>query len=225
MAAADGAALTPGEQIEQAESYKQQGNTFFKEGSYRRALGNYHKVFCFVNGLQIPGEKNEASSYADMMGTSMTSASQVPKERVEDVKKLKQSTHLNMAACYLKLSEHQKCVTACNKALAQGQLSKAHFRRGQAQLELRNLDEAKQDFEKARELEPSDPAIEKELKRLKVAFAQQDAKARKTFARMFKKDSEAAADAKAAEGSAEAEATPTAPATAAPAEPAEAGAG
>lgn len=116
--------------------------------------------------------------------------SQVPKERVEAVKKLKQSTHLNMAACYLKLSEHQKCVEACSKALVDGQLSKAYFRRGQAHLEMRHLDEAKEDFEKARELEPSDPAIEKELKRLKVAYAQHDAKEKKRFARMFDKMAE-----------------------------------
>ncbi|CAK9015435.1 unnamed protein product [Durusdinium trenchii] len=46
---------------------------------------------------------------------------------------------------------------------------------GQAHLELRSLDEAKEDFERARELEP-DPAIDKELKRLRQAFSQHDAK-------------------------------------------------
>ena len=44
----------------------------------------------------------------------------------------------------------------------------AYFRRGQAHLELRSLDEAKEDFERARELEP-DPAIDKELKRQDMA--------------------------------------------------------
>ena len=42
-----------------------------------------------------------------------------------------------MAACYLKLEEHQKCVDACAKALELGSSAKAHFRRGQAYLELR----------------------------------------------------------------------------------------
>jgi len=171
-------------QIQEAEAYKQQGNGHFKEGNYKRALGSYHRVFCYVNGLQVPGERNEATSYADMMGRS-SAASQVPKERVEDVKRLKQSTRLNMAARYLKVGEHQKCVDACSKALADGQLSKAFFRRGQAHLELRNLDEAKEDFEKARELEPTDPAIEKELRRLKQAYAHHDAKEKKRFARLF----------------------------------------
>merc|ERR1712083_1193165 len=108
-------------QIDQAESYKQEGNTHFKEQNYKRALGNYHKVFCYVNGLQVPGEKNEAASYGEMMGKS--NSSQVPADRVKDAKQLKQSTHLNMAACYLKISQHQKCVASCTKALNEGEQS------------------------------------------------------------------------------------------------------
>merc|ERR1712232_949733 len=163
-------------------------------GNYKRALGNYHKVFCYVNGLQVPGEKSEASSYTDMMGKS-AQGSQVPTDKVESVKRLKQSTHLNMAACYLKTQEHQKCVDACTKALgAAGPISKAYFRRGQAHLELRNLDEAKDDLEQARKLEPNDPALEKEVRRLKQAFAQFEAKEKKKYAKMFSEmEKEAAA--------------------------------
>merc|ERR1740121_3207671 len=125
------------------------------------------------------------------MGRS-TAASQVPTEKAESVKQLKQSTHVNMAACYLKLSENQKCVDACTKALSTGPSSKAFFRRGQAHLELRNLDEAKEDFLRARDLEPSDPAIDQWLKRLKTAYAQHDAREKKRFAKLFNKLSETA---------------------------------
>ncbi|CAE8584070.1 unnamed protein product [Polarella glacialis] len=177
-------------QLEEAESYKQQGNARFKEQNFRGALGSYHKVFCYVNGLQIPGERNEASSYTEMMGKSSAAGRHVPGEKVEDVKRLKQSTHLNMAACYLKLEEYKKCIDACSKALSTGSLSKAYFRRGQANLELGNLDEAKSDFERARDLAPEDPAIEKELRRLRVAFSQHDAKEKKKFAKMFSKMAE-----------------------------------
>ncbi|CAJ1446716.1 unnamed protein product, partial [Effrenium voratum] len=110
----------------------------------------------------------------------------VPTDKAQDVQKLKQSTHLNMAACYLKQGEHRKCIDSCTKALAMSPLCKAYFRRGQAHLELRNLDEAKEDFENARQLEP-DPAIDKELKRLKQAYSQHDAKEKKRFAKMFSK--------------------------------------
>merc|ERR1712217_695954 len=136
------------------------------------------------------------------------SGNQVPTDRVEDVKRLKQSTHLNMAACYLKLNEHQKCVNSCSKALETGPLSKAFFRRGQANLEMRNLDEAKDDFEQARKLEPNDAAIEKELRRLQQAFKQHDAKEKKKFAGMFSKmaEEEGPAQTVAADGAAETQA-------------------
>ncbi|CAL1129831.1 unnamed protein product [Cladocopium goreaui] len=55
------------------------------------------------------------------------------------VRRLKETTRLNMAACYLKLGEHQKCVDACNQALELGQNPKAYFRRAQAYLELSNF--------------------------------------------------------------------------------------
>lgn len=183
------ASPSPTEQIEQAEEHKKIGNARFKEGDLKKALGAYHKVFFYVNGLQVPGEKSEASSYTDMMGKS-AAASQVPTDRVEDVKRLKESTHLNMAACYLKQGQYSKCVTAATKAMASGPVCKAYFRRGQANLELRNLDEAKEDLERARQLAPTDTAIAAELKRLAQAFKQHDAKEKKKFAKMFGKMAE-----------------------------------
>eukprot|EP00435_Cladocopium_sp_Y103_P047679 s1404_g14.t1 len=58
-------------QIGQAEAFKQEGNNRFKEQNFRGALGSYHKVFCFVNGLQLPGERNEAAQYAEMMAVTL----------------------------------------------------------------------------------------------------------------------------------------------------------
>mmetsp|Transcript_71238 Transcript_71238/g.112835 ORF Transcript_71238/g.112835 Transcript_71238/m.112835 type:complete len:228 (+) Transcript_71238:106-789(+) len=173
-------------QIAEAEKFKQEGNAKFKEQNFQKALAAYWKVFTHVNGLTLPGQKSEADSYAGMLGRS-TTGNQVPADKVEDVKRLTQSTHLNMAACYLKQSKHQKCIDACTKALEHGPISKAFFRRGQANLELRNLDEAKSDFEKARELEPNDATIVAELRRLQVAFKQHEQKEKAKFKGMFDK--------------------------------------
>mmetsp|Transcript_4428 Transcript_4428/g.13428 ORF Transcript_4428/g.13428 Transcript_4428/m.13428 type:complete len:218 (-) Transcript_4428:277-930(-) len=173
------------EQVEQAEQYKQKGNGHFKEADYRKALGSYHRVFCFVNGLQVPGEGSEAASYGQMMGKSSPGL-QVPAEKVEDLRLLKQSTYLNMAACYLKLDEYDKCITTCTKAMSGSEPnSKAHFRRGQAHLAMRNLDEAKADLELAKQLVPEDAACDKELRKLKQAFKDHAAKEKQTFAKMF----------------------------------------
>mmetsp|Transcript_29125 Transcript_29125/g.53139 ORF Transcript_29125/g.53139 Transcript_29125/m.53139 type:complete len:210 (+) Transcript_29125:75-704(+) len=190
-------------QVQEAEGHKQRGNDFVKEKEYKKALGAYHKVFLYVNYLQLPGEKNEASSYADLMGKN--GQPQVPAELVEDVKRLKQSTSLNMALCYLKTTQYQKCVDACTKALAGIQSSKAYFRRGEAQLELGNLDEARQDLETAHGLEPESREIAALMQRLKKAEAQQHAKEKKCFAKMFAgKASEGAKDGNGADKSADA---------------------
>lgn len=170
-------------QLEQAEAFKNEGNILFKEQNYQKALGKYWKVFCYVNGLQIPGEANQSMDWASMVQAGRSSGSQVPADRVESVKKLKQSTYLNMAACYLKIQEWRKCVDACTKALAaDGPISKAYFRRGQAQSELGNLDESKEDFLEAQNL---GAVVELELQKLQRKFKQHDAKEKKKYAKMF----------------------------------------
>lgn len=184
------------EQLRQAEAYKEEGNTWFKEGNYKKALGAYHKVFCYVNGLQAAPERASSDSKEDGASPSQssTAANQIPKERADDVKKLKQSSRLNMAFCYLKLGEHQKCVDACSKALELGSSSKAYFRRGQAFLELRNMAGAKADLERARELTPNDSAIVAELRKLRSAYSKADPKEKKNFAKMFETASVPAKD-------------------------------
>merc|ERR1719384_658499 len=121
--------------------------------------------------------------WASMVQSGKSSGSQVPADRVESVKKLKQSTYLNMAACYLKIQEWRKCVDACTKALAaDGPISKAYFRRGQAQSELGNLDESKEDFLEAQKL---GAVVDMELQKLQRKFKQHDAKEKKKYAKMF----------------------------------------
>merc|ERR1719223_395197 len=90
-----------------------------------------------------------------------------------------------MAACYLKVGQHQKCVAACTAALDLGVSSKAHFRRGQAYAELRNFVAAKTDLDKAQELEPGETAIAQELRKLKSSQLRGDEQERKRYAKML----------------------------------------
>jgi len=167
------------EQLRQGEAYKEEGNRWFKEANYKRALGAYHKVFCYVNGLQVPSDREVAS------GDTGSQRGRLPKEHAEDLRLLKQTARLNMAACYIKVGEHQKCVDACTAALELGASSKAHFRRGQAYAELRNFVAAKTDLEKAQELEPGETAIAQELRNLKSIQLRGDEQERKRYAKML----------------------------------------
>jgi len=173
------------EKLHQAEAYKEEGNKLYKEGAYKRALGAYHKVFCYVNGLQVPGNERVDGLDATAAVDGSVNRNRLPKESVEDLRKLKQSTRLNMAACYLKVGEFQKCVDACTTALTFGESSKAHFRRAQAQAELRNFSGAKADLERAQELAPDDRAIQLEMRKIRAEFLRADDQEKKRCAKML----------------------------------------
>lgn len=154
------------EQVQRAEAHKEEGNRFYREGEYRKALGAYHKVFCFVNGLVGPSGEQCA----------------------EEVKTLKKLTCLNMGACYLKLGEYQKCVEACTKSLESGHSSKAFFRRGQAYMELRNIGGARGDLQRAQDLAPDDSTIAVELEKLQSCVEHGNTAEREMYAKMFNDD-------------------------------------
>lgn len=178
-------------QIDQAEVFKTEGNAYFKAGEYKSALTCYHKVFLYVNGLGLPGQGKDMEAQAEVLGAKGSiQETQVPTDRVKAVVQLKISTNLNMGLCYLKQGKYRRCIDACTAAIALDPSttnSKAYFRRGQANVELRNLDEAQVDLDKAHSLEPNDPNIRAELRRLKAAFTEHETREKKRFAKMFDK--------------------------------------
>eukprot|EP00927_Polykrikos_kofoidii_P029642 TRINITY_DN25607_c0_g1_i1.p1 TRINITY_DN25607_c0_g1~~TRINITY_DN25607_c0_g1_i1.p1 ORF type:complete len:368 (+),score=81.66 TRINITY_DN25607_c0_g1_i1:144-1247(+) len=177
-------------QIQQAQTHKEDGNRYFAAGDYKKALGAYHKVFCYLNGLQAPNDNSGSAPPVTPSPNSLV----IPKGSWGDVKQLKQSTHLNMAACYLKVEQYQKCVDVCGKALQQGDNPKAFFRRAQAFLELRNFSGATSDLEKARALAPSDRAIVVEMHKVRAAMSTGDSNEKRTAAKMFARPKESEED-------------------------------
>ncbi|CAK0896642.1 unnamed protein product, partial [Prorocentrum cordatum] len=83
MAAGPAGAAAAEEQLRQAEAFKAEGNRWYGQEEYRKALGAYHKVFCYVNGLPNLGDRADAS--------------EEDKARGESVRKIKQTVRLNMA--------------------------------------------------------------------------------------------------------------------------------
>jgi peptidyl-prolyl isomerase D len=190
--------LTPDEQVDVALKHKEDGNGFFKEGNYQKALAQYHKVFLYVNGLSMGKSSGDGGGEAEgliaMAGGK--GSSQVPDSRVDEVKALKQSTYLNMAACYIKREMYEKAVGVCTKALEIGANPKASFRRGQARMALGDLDGARVDLNAAAAANPTDRAVLQEIRRLEAAEKKAIAKEKKKFQGFFDrlKSDEPAAD-------------------------------
>ena len=61
--------------------------------------------------------------------------STLPEEDQKVIKALTESLHLNLAACYLRTEQFEKCIRACTTAISVNDNSaKGYFRRGQARL-------------------------------------------------------------------------------------------
>lgn len=79
---------------------------------------------------------------------------------------------MNSAAVELKLNNFINAKYACNEVLRfEPQNAKALFRRGQAEIELKNYDEAIQDLNVANRLLPNNQAILKEFERAKKIWS------------------------------------------------------
>ena len=79
---------------------------------------------------------------------------------------LKRSLLLNLSACQLKLKQFANVAQNCTDILKEGANVKALYRRGQALVAMNDFDGAKKDFLEVLRIEPSNTAIQKQLKEL-----------------------------------------------------------
>ncbi|XP_043691429.1 peptidyl-prolyl cis-trans isomerase FKBP42 [Telopea speciosissima] len=138
--------MTVEERIGAADRRKIEGNSLFKDEKLEEAMQQYEMAIAYMGDdfmFQLFGK------YQDMALA------------------VKNSCHLNMAACLIKLKRHEEVIGQCNNVLVEDENNvKALFRRGKARAELGQTDAAREDFLKARKLAPQDKAIVKELRLL-----------------------------------------------------------
>ena len=114
---------------------------------------------------------------------------------------------LNIAAVKLRFKEYDEAIYECNKvlglevsvllllaqlALLQEELdyapdwvTKARYRRGQAQNGKQNFEQALADLRVVQRLQPTDAGVKKEIAALKIAAEQQRSKEKKMYSKMF----------------------------------------
>lgn len=107
----------------------------------------------------------------------------------EDLKKLDQFSvvnNVNMAAVELKLKNYINARYCCSEALRlDSNYSKAYFRRGQAQIALKNYEDAINDLKKAHELIPDNKHILNELNRGKQLLTEYNRNQMKKLKNLF----------------------------------------
>jgi tetratricopeptide (TPR) repeat protein len=100
---------------------------------------------------------------------------------------------LNIAAVKLRFKEYDEVIYECNKVLgleeefdyAPEWVTKARYRRGQAQSGKQNFEQALADLREVVRLQPGDPAVKKEMADLRVAAEKYRAKEIKMYSKMF----------------------------------------
>lgn len=154
------------ERIEAADRRKVDGNELFKEGKIAEAMQQYEMALAYMGDdfmFQLFGK------YHDMAIA------------------VKNPCHLNLAACMLKIHRFEEAIGHCSVVLAEDpKNTKALFRRGKARAELGQTDAAKDDFEKARKLEPDNKEVIRELRLIAKQERELYDKQREMYKGLFK---------------------------------------
>jgi FKBP-type peptidyl-prolyl cis-trans isomerase len=178
------------EKLEQSEICKNKGTNYFKAGKYKMAVKLYTRI-------------------TDMLKSEEDSDN-------EQRKSLLLAAHLNLAMCHLKLSDDTTALHCCNDALALDvKNEKGLFRRGMANLNLQNYEEAIADFKSVLEIDPDNKAAKNQIAIAGHKIKQIRLKEKQTYAGMFQKFAAIDAKKEAATGSGDSTAvngTPSPPA-------------
>ena len=141
--------------LAKAEAYKAEGNALVGKGDFRGAASKYVRVFAYagmgnpmppmaqlMGATQPPSSKQQAAELADTKAEEAT--------RQDRIAVLVKATNLNLSLCFLKLGEAEKAVKYASRVLEKEQgHAKALLRRGSAYLELRDVENAGRDFDRA----------------------------------------------------------------------------
>lgn len=105
-----------GENIATAKDLKELGNTLFKEGNVKKALGKYTHIFLYVNGYNtnISGILNDTMTPPTSTPTSPSPSPPVAKPARTPLNQaawdLKFSANLNCSVCYFKLGQFDNAI-------------------------------------------------------------------------------------------------------------------
>lgn len=168
---ATGSTPIPAEKIVKiATDCKEFGNKAFKSGDFNLALDKYQK------GLRYLNEEPE-----------LDAAPEGTKAKLDAVR---YTLNANSALMHLKLNSFRDARAAAGNALevegiSDAERAKALYRRGLANIQLKDEDEALKDLEEAGKLAPNDAAITKELGAVKAAAQKRIQKEKAAYKKFF----------------------------------------
>ncbi|KAB0798810.1 hypothetical protein PPYR_06690 [Photinus pyralis] len=143
---------------------KHSGNYYFKRHNYVDSDRKYKKALRYIDYLLTSGSGYDSKIVSEIKVCSL----------------------LNLAAVRIKKGKFQDANIYCNQAIAlDSQNGKAHYRRAQALIGLKEYDKALLDLNKAYNFCPSDKLIQNELQKVKNLKLNYLQKEKMIFSKMF----------------------------------------
>ena len=155
------------ERMRLVQNNKTEGTELLQGGNFRPACARYNKAL------------THAAKFHD-----------VSPEQREQIDAAKLSLHLNIAMCWLKITDAanhlEQAIRSCTDALSMdADSTKALYRRATAYEAKGDYDAAKADLEKAAAVSPEDKAVPKLMARVEAQLKRQAAKEKKMYGKMF----------------------------------------
>jgi len=159
------------ERIDEATKCKFSGNASFKSKDYDAAVKGWSEALRYIDRL---GDDHDASEISDA--------------EIAEVKKLRTSLWLNLAAAELKRNNFFAVKKHATNVLdVDPDNVKALFRRGSAFAKMDKYNEAKEDLLRANKLDPKNKSVVREYKALQKRVKDAKRKAKSVFGNAFKK--------------------------------------
>ncbi|KAJ2194815.1 peptidyl-prolyl cis-trans isomerase cpr6 [Coemansia sp. RSA 530] len=154
---------------------KASGNDEFKQGNLEAAIAKYTKGLRYLREMIVFDKDNDPED----------------KLRPQFVT-LRVPIMLNRAMCNLKLNKFEDAIKDCtfvleikDKEITQKDRTKAYFRKGSANRQLKQYEQARDDLKKAKELDPTDKAIANELILAESAVKEREMKEKQMYTKLF----------------------------------------
>jgi tetratricopeptide (TPR) repeat protein len=145
---------------------KEEGTELFKGGNWKPACARYHKAL------------SHCAKFFDLS-----------KEDEEEIRQMKLTLYLNIASCYIKLSQWDQVFRNCEDALSIDPVNvKALFRRSSAYEGKKEWEKALADLKKCQEINvKEDPMVTKSLDRIKKEIAKEKKNEKSMWSKAFSK--------------------------------------
>ncbi|KAI9780678.1 MAG: peptidyl-prolyl cis-trans isomerase cpr6 [Geoglossum umbratile] len=166
-----GGDLSGTETVKIASELKEFGNKAYKSNNWDLSLEKYQKGLRYLQEYPEPLEND-------------------PPELGKELNTLRFTLHSNSALCQIKLSSFEDARTSASHALetlgaTDKEKAKAHFRRGLANVGLKDDEEAEKDLAIATKLVPGDALVVKEYESVKKRSAERAKKEKEAYKKFF----------------------------------------